>query len=233
MLSSNWITEGINDFEYKKYILLAYLKNVRDSFTENKLYPHLSELITHYTNLKRLKENQEILIEDMPKEISAIDLEKLRIIYKKIALDDLLMEEIFEVINYAIPKMKNLLDDGKEKYEFVEKNISFEPVGVLPLYKKEGYFILDTVHKNTHIYRYTISGIKTLNENLVAIRTELVGKERRTLTNHYPQIKLNLIRNFKELPNPATYSIYSALPFPIQDTLLPIAERLLLRQTAA
>ena len=43
-LSTNWITEKHIDFEYKKYVLLGYLQHVNESFTENKLYPSLSEL---------------------------------------------------------------------------------------------------------------------------------------------------------------------------------------------
>jgi hypothetical protein len=30
-LSENWISEGWIDFEYKKYLLLAYLKNVDEN----------------------------------------------------------------------------------------------------------------------------------------------------------------------------------------------------------
>ena len=57
-LSKNWITEGIIDFEYKKYILLAYLQHIKSEFDERKLYPMLSDLFFHYQNLLQFKENK-------------------------------------------------------------------------------------------------------------------------------------------------------------------------------
>lgn len=169
----------------------------------------------------------------MPKEIKAIDLNKLTILYQKILLDEDLMAEIFEVINYSIPKMKFLLEDGRSKYEYIEKHLIIEPVGVLPLYKNEGYFILDCINKSTQVYKYQITGIQTISENFIAIHTELVSIERKSLSNHYQQIKQNLIKKFRELPNPATFVVHSQLPFPVKQALLPITERLILQQIAA
>ncbi len=37
-LPKNWLTEGLIDFEYKKYILLSYTQQVKGSFKERKLY---------------------------------------------------------------------------------------------------------------------------------------------------------------------------------------------------
>ena len=50
-LSENWITEGWVDFEYKKYVLLAYLQHVESQVKEGKLYPPLGELVQHYSKL--------------------------------------------------------------------------------------------------------------------------------------------------------------------------------------
>ena len=51
-LKDNWLTEGLIDFEYKKYQLLGYLQKVKDSFNRVELYPFLSDLVFHYRNLK-------------------------------------------------------------------------------------------------------------------------------------------------------------------------------------
>ena len=36
-LNKNWITENQIDFEYKKYMLLAYLQHVSENFTDKRL----------------------------------------------------------------------------------------------------------------------------------------------------------------------------------------------------
>ena len=38
-LSKDWITEKHIDFEYKKYVLLAYLQEVEKHFEMTSLYP--------------------------------------------------------------------------------------------------------------------------------------------------------------------------------------------------
>jgi hypothetical protein len=49
-LKDNWLTDGLIDFEYKKYQLLAYFKNVKESFQRVELYPFLGDMIFHYRN---------------------------------------------------------------------------------------------------------------------------------------------------------------------------------------
>jgi hypothetical protein len=52
-LKDGWLTEGLIDFEYKKYQLMAYFKHVKESFNRVELYPFLSDLVFHYRNLFR------------------------------------------------------------------------------------------------------------------------------------------------------------------------------------
>ena len=77
-LESDWLTKGLIDFEYKKYILLAYLKTVRENFDDKKLFPYVSDLIFHYRNLQTIKEKKELMLENFPKSISQADFENLR-----------------------------------------------------------------------------------------------------------------------------------------------------------
>jgi hypothetical protein len=51
----------------------------------------------------------------------------------------------------------------------------------------------------------------------------------RNMVNTYENIKAELLRNKKDLPNPAVYSIETELSFPISETLLPVAKRSLVR----
>jgi len=49
------------------------------------------------------------------------------------------------------------------------------------------------------------------------------------MVNTYENIKSELIRHKKELPNPAVYSIETELNYPVEETLLPVAKRSLVR----
>lgn len=87
-LNPNWITEKHIDFEYKKYMLLGYLQHVNSHFSEHKLYPSLSELVTHYKNVVTLRENKKTFYERFPQRMSTADFSNFKIIYEKILQDD-------------------------------------------------------------------------------------------------------------------------------------------------
>src|ERR1043165_8328908 len=141
-LKDNWLTDGLIDFEYKKYQLLGYLKNVKDSFKRIELYPYLSDLVFHYRNLITLRENKMLIAESFPKEISSENLKKLEINYRKMIEDDNVMREIESIMEYALPQFKTSLDEGSFIYEFVESKCEISPIGLTTLYAKEGYLFV-------------------------------------------------------------------------------------------
>jgi Cu/Ag efflux pump CusA len=49
------------------------------------------------------------------------------------------------------------------------------------------------------------------------------------MVNTYQSIKASLIKNRTALPNPAVYAIETNLTYPIEETLLPVAKRSLVR----
>src|SRR5262245_16009352 len=87
-LKKDWITDDLIDFEYKKYVLLAYLQQVERSFALVKLYPPLADLIAHYQTAKALKENKQQLLASFPQRIAGFDPEQFRIIYERVIGDD-------------------------------------------------------------------------------------------------------------------------------------------------
>jgi hypothetical protein len=233
-LNENWLTEGLVDFEYKKYILLAYLKKVKESFTKIELYPFLSDLVFHHRNLMAIKENKAMIYDRFPKRLSLENLQNLEVNYKKIIEDDAVMQEIESIIEFALPQFKSSLDEGSFIYEYVESQCEISPVGLTSLYAQEGYlFVSQPPERETNIYRYQVTIFDNSNEKLRGIHTHLITTAERSFSNSYEQIKLNLIRQFSDLPNPATYLVVSRLKFPIVQTLMPIAKRLLIKKLAA
>ncbi|MFZ1857624.1 MAG: hypothetical protein WAU29_09680 [Chitinophagaceae bacterium] len=229
-LSETWFAEGRIDFELKKYTLLAYLQEVNKYFTENKLYPQLADIIFHYNNIVAFRENKKYLQEHFPKKLTGIQLEKLQILYEQMIEDDELMAELEEIIHYSAGKMKSIIYNGTEIYEFVEEKISITPVGLIPLNIQEGYFFLSSGNlKNTKVYQYRLSFFEKHDEKYRSIKTTFIDNWQRSISSTYEHIKSELIKLRKELPNPAVYSIETELSFPVDETLLPIAKRSLVK----
>ena len=229
-LSETWFADGYIDFELKKYTLLAYLQEIGKHFDENKLYPQLSDVIFHYNNLVAFRENKKFLQEQFPKTLTGIQLEKLQLLYEQMVQDDQLMQELEEIINYSVARMKRTISSGTEIYEFVEDKLNIFPVGLLPLDINEGYFFLNEGNsREIRIYQYRLSIFEKHDEKYRSIKTEYIGDWERNMVNTYELIKMELIRRRKQLPNPAVYSIETELCFPLDETLLPIAKRSLVR----
>lgn len=229
-LSETWFAEGFIDFELKKYTLLAYLQQVNGFFNENKLYPQLADVIFHHNNLLHFRDNKQYLQQQFPKRLTQVDMQRLQVLYQAMIEDDELMNELEDIMHYAIHKMKRTIEGGTEIYEFVEEKLNISPVGLLPLDCQEGYFFLaDGSFSDTRVYQYRLSIFEKHDERYRSIKTEFIADWQRSLSNTYESIKGELIRYRQQLPNPAVYSIETELKFPVEETLLPIAKRRLVR----
>lgn len=229
-LSETWFMEGHIDFELQKYRLLAYLQEVNKYFNETKLYPQLSDVIFHYNNLVAFRNNKKLLEGQFPQQLNAFDVQRLELIYEKMLADDELMRELETITHYAIDKMKGIIDDGTGIYELIEKQLTIEPVGIMPLYKNEGYLLLRYGNETEiRAYAYTITLFEHKDARYKGIKLNYVDSYTKKLTNTYEQIKLEIIRQIRSLPNPAVYSIISPMAVPFAETLLPIAKRMLVR----
>jgi hypothetical protein len=230
-LKDNWLTDGLIDFEYKKYQLLAYFKNVKDSFKRVELYPFLSDMIFHYRNLILLKENKTLIRESFPKELSPESLKNMVLNYRRIIEDDLVMQEIESIMEYALPQFKDSLEEGSFIYEYVESKCEISPIGLTSLYLDEGYlFVTQPPEIETNVYRYQATFFNQSAEPLRGIHTEFLLTAERSLSNTYENLKLNLIKQFAALPNPSVYLVSSKVRFPYVQTLMPVAKRLLVKQ---
>jgi hypothetical protein len=161
-------------------------------------------------------------------------MEKLQVLYQQMIEDNDLMQELEEIISYSAVTIKQTLQTGVAIYEFVEDKINIAPVGIIPLDIKEGYFFLSSGNtKCTRVYHYRLSIFEKHDEKYRSIKTVYVDMWQRGIAVGYEHIKSDLIRYHKALPNPAVYSIEVDLTFPIDETLLPVAKRSLVKYITA
>lgn len=229
-LAPNWLTEGLIDFEYKQYLLLAYLQHVQESFAEQKLYPQLSDLIFHYQNMQTIKSNKKLIYENFPKKVSRADFEQLQLKYEKMVQDDVLMAELEEIMEFALPKIQEALKDGKTIYEYVEENLEIAPVGLTSLRTDEGYmFLYENTTRDTRVYHYQISLFESASEKYRGMHTAYLETIRKSVNVTFETLKVEVIKRYRTMANPATYLVSSKINCPVDETLLPVAKRLLIR----
>ena len=229
-LSKNWLTEKHIDFEYKKYVLLAYFSEVNNSFEQNFLYPCFSEIIEHYKNVVSIKENKKLISDAFPSRLQKIDLETFNLEYEKIITDDRLFSELEQIIDFSIPKFEYYLKEGKKIFDFIENNISISPVGVVPLKPDYGYmFLKNGNNKITYVYEYRTTLFEGSEDKYRGIHTIFIDTYKENFSTTFEFIKSDLIRKKKDLPNPAAYAMETDLVVPLNETFLPIAKRMLIK----
>lgn len=232
-LSKNWITEKYVDFELKKYTLLAYLQHVSKNFDAIKLYPHLNELIMHYKNVVEFKDNKKALYDSFTERLLGTNLREFKLLYEKILHDDNLMQELESIIDFSIPQFEKHMVAGKKVYDFIEAQIKLQPVGIIPLHTSEGFiFLRNGKETEMRVYNYQVTIFESVDEKYRSIHTTFVSSYHKNLANTYESIKRDIINQFKDLPNPATYIFESELNIPMEPTYLPIAKRMLVKHVS-
>ncbi|MEH6306100.1 hypothetical protein RYH73_10635 [Olivibacter sp. CPCC 100613] len=231
-LNTDWFIEIPLDFEYKKYQLLAYLKEINHHFHRNQLYPNLNDLVFHYNNLHKFKKDKTTLQDSFPVRLTHADTEAVKLTYEKLVNDDDLMLEIERIISYAIVKLDEVLKEGKEIYDFVESRLTIEAIGVMPLYPYNGYMLLKNgTEKGILVYEYQVTLFEGKDEQYRGVHMDYLTKYDRHLLYGTPElIRKDLIHQRKKLPNPAVYHVESDITFPLNQTLLPLAKRSLMKQ---
>ncbi len=221
-----------SDFESQQYKILAGLKSITDDFQMNKIYPHLSHLVELYTTLDDILNRLRDLRDEFPKRIKKIDFVNEVIEHEVVFVSGSDLSKVEDLIEWGLPLIKAKIEEGKTIYEFVNDEIKLEEVGIIPNYTDEGYFFVpDNEESKLLLYQYELTVFESSQDKYRALKTAfLKGLEQGEAYRSPNAIKLDLIDENKELPNPATFAFNTDLDFPFRETIFPVTKRKLLQQ---
>lgn len=228
-LSPTWLTDHTVDFEYKKYVLLDYLQHVETSYRLARLYPPLADLTAHYQTARSLKNKLDQFEQELPKTLKGFDAEKQQLVYEPLFTADAPLADVESILNYSLPKFERYIREGRQLYEHIEKEMQFEPVGVVPLEQRFGYLFVRNGGKKVAVYEYTLRMFESAGSRYRGIHTAHLCDYDSSVSNTLPAIKNDLLVKHRELPNPAVYAAETKGTYPLEETTLPIAQRLLVR----
>ncbi|MBI5472783.1 MAG: hypothetical protein HY961_10610 [Ignavibacteriae bacterium] len=223
---------GSADQETRQYHVLEGLKSHYDEFSHNRVYPSLAELVDLYAALKNILNGMSDIQGRLPHDIKEVDLEEGKLVYETRGISDDDLTHAAELITWALPQIKQAIEEGVSIYTFVDEHIQIEQVGILPMYREEGYwFVPENRAALLHLLRYEMSLFTAANERFRSLKTTNIGEVEQKLIVQSPEsIKLRLIAQYRDLPNPATFMCETDLDFPYAETILPIAKRKLMAQ---
>ena len=233
-LNLNLFARATDDVERTQYQILSGLKQAHDDFAENRIYPHLGKLVSLYTSLRTIMERSESYRTSTTGEATGIDWEKGTLQYKWPELEEDDLSTVKELIEWALPRIQAAIEEGRTIYETVEENFEVETVGIVPSYVQEGYALVpDRETAHLHVLRYTVSIFTNEDEQYRTLKTEHCKSVPQSTVDKPPStVKLELVEERTDLPNPATYMFNTDLAYPYESTLLPVAKRTLMRHLA-
>lgn len=230
-LDLEMFTSSAQDIEGSQYKILAAQKVAAKEFHQNRLYPRLGDLIELVSVLETIQANHDQYKSVLPRRLTGVDFEKKTLQFDAVPADEQAVERMFELIAWAMPSLKELTEEGVAMFDFVTQNLNIEVVGIMPIYRDEGYaFIPDPKAKIFHVLRYEMSLYSDDNDRYRAMKTFEVQTRDIDIVHEAPEtVKLDLIKEHQDLPNPATYMVQTDLDFPFDETILPVAKRKLMR----
>ena len=225
------------DLEMNQYRILGGLKQLSLDLDRKKIYPALAQLIGLKNSLEQIKAGRNNLNGKFPREIKSFNVKEQKVTFEIPAHfnNPQNVELVFELINWALPVIQEKIEEGIVLFDFVEKNLTLEQVGILPIYKEAGYFMItDNRASELQVHKYESSLFYSGKEKFRSLKTELVRSEEQTVIRKSPEsIKQDLLQERHDLPNPATFICDTDLDFPFMETILPVAKRKLMVALAA
>jgi hypothetical protein len=231
-LTTDLFIAGVHDVESTQYRILNAIQKIRHQFRSNILYPHLGYLSDIYRTLSHVIENVGSLKKIQPHHITSLDLKNKRVVFEpETPLSSQQCDEVLQLIEWSLPKIEKTIAEGEAVFEFVEEHMNVGVVGIKPQYSQEGYLIIpDNAHKSVHYIRFELSIFTSSQENYRSLKTTVVESVPQShIKKPLHAIKLELIKQFPFMPNPATYALQTDLDFPFASTIFPIAKRKLMK----
>lgn len=234
-LSLDDFTGAVDDVERTQYKILGGLQKATRAFDQQRVYPHLGHLVKLHGTLLSVLQRSEDFRTPTTGRIAGIDWDEEKVLYEWPELEGTEMTVVQDLIRWALPHIRDAIEEGKAVYEHVEDNLKLETVGIMPSYIQEGYLMVPHRGEGAlYVLRYTLSIIEGEDETHRALKTVHCKTVSQEIVDVDPSsVKLKLLEERRDLPNPATYFSNTDLNVPYQETLLPVVKRRLVRRLAA
>jgi len=162
-LNFNWFKQDPIDLEHKQYVLLNYLKNVKEDFENFQLYPAFQQISLHLANSTNILENDRFIFlknkdKEIDDEILISDLGK-----RTIKLKEEEKEEVYKIANFSKDKLTQYFLLGKSIWSILYDAVEIDAVeneSKIKDYKtSRGFFYFD-YKDEFYVYEYLLKRIK-------------------------------------------------------------------------
>jgi hypothetical protein len=194
-LKPYWFLESPIDAEYKYYILMAFLVNLKKSFQTKQFVKKFKELLTIKRDLESFDKNTEFT----SKTLSKMTEEEKDLIYTLLDKNLDSIEEIGIIVKDSIKTIENFLEENNLFYEKYNSLVNVESYCAKYNLWDQGFLV---IRKNDEEYMKVFTWFFSIvkigkKENVALLMTELLDPLCET-TNEISAIKKFLKANIKD-----------------------------------
>lgn len=162
-LNFNWFKQDPIDLEHKQYILLNYLKNVKEDFENFQLYPAFQQISLHLANSTNILEHDRFIFlknkeREIDDEILISDLGKRNL---KLKEED--KEEAYKIAKFSKDKLTQYFLLGKSIWSILYDAVEIEAVenetNIKDYKTSRGFFHFE-YKEEFYVYEYLLKRIK-------------------------------------------------------------------------
>jgi hypothetical protein len=218
-LGSNWFYRPRLDYELKQYEAMAFEQYLELCLQQAILVPPLRELRVQIHSVNAFLNEMHAGYYVRDKKIKSVDVQNAQINYQ-VFKDDCLTE-VENICSFLLKK----INPYKSEFESLQKRAMSEidvvPVGISPIYCDEGWILLGGKNK-TDVFFFKHHKLVD-DEGKGDFKTWFHQSYDNSLTFSPAEIKRELIKQYREFPNPAVYFANSVNTYPVMETYLPVA----------
>lgn len=225
-LGYNWFYRPRLDVEMKQYEALAFVQYLERCLAQRIFVPPYLELTLQETVISQfLQESGNVFYQDQ-RVLEGIDWNSHELVYSFSKSPELApIEKIAGFLLRRIRPFKKRFEDLRNE---VKNRINIERVGIWPFYRGEGWLLLG---RDTDIDVYAFKDALILDaQGGKTIGTSFYASYKRSISNTPENIKLELVKQNRQMPNPATFFVNYDSTYPIETTYLPVVREMLAAQ---
>lgn len=214
------------DVEIRQYKILYLLNQYKNELQHNRLYTFFPQLIDLEVELKAILEDRNFLYKKFPQRIIGVDEEKNCLIYRP-AIKDNDFYITRRLIKWALPKISSLIEEALVIYKYVYDNLIMTQVGIRVENIFEGYWLVeDPLASKLHTYKYQRGYYNQNNKLVPTVNFKYLSTYSLQPTKTAISfITEEFIKIFLGIHTHSTIITESNIPFPYQETIMPIAKQ--------
>jgi hypothetical protein len=140
ILSDQWLTSDPIDFEYKKYLLLAYEQKMMKEYQKKKVYPSLTDIVDKLKYVNDFLKSANIF------EKSSMSIKKIDWLKKELQYESNIQDDMFDDLKLTTILARNILSDlylqFKNLYDEVDDSIMITGSKFTIFDKYDGYLLV-------------------------------------------------------------------------------------------